>query len=174
MDLLEHLTKEHRAAEELLRRLEASEEGRERETTLSELSDALAKHMAVEERFLYPIVAETLGEERAEEASVEHDLARDGLTTMEGLVAEVGFKAAVAMLTAGIAHHVAEEEHDLFPQLRERARDRIGRLDPEQLEQQVDVATGATRDELYQRAQAAGIPGRSQMTKQELIDALAE
>ena len=33
-------------------------------------------------------------------------------------------------------------------------------------------ATGATRDELYERAKQAQIPGRSSMTKQELADAL--
>jgi len=34
--------------------------------------------------------------------------------------------------------------------------------------------TGASRDELYERAKQAQIPGRSSMTKQELADALEE
>lgn len=36
------------------------------------------------------------------------------------------------------------------------------------------AAAGATRDELYELAKQADIPGRSTMTKQELADALEE
>ena len=58
--------------------------------------------------------------EEAKEANVEHGLAREGLTDLGRLVDEPGFGAAVAMLTAGIRHHVKEEEHEVFPELKRK------------------------------------------------------
>jgi len=52
------------------------------------------------------------------EAEIEHSLARDGIAKMNDLVDEDGFGAAVAMVTAGIKHHVKEEETQVFPQLK--------------------------------------------------------
>jgi iron-sulfur cluster repair protein YtfE (RIC family) len=180
-DLLEHLTEEHRKAEQMMKTLLDSDEGPERERTLGELREALTKHMAVEEQFLYPIVKRTLGEEPEEEAENEHQLARDGLAKLSELVSEPGFGAAVEMLQGGIGHHVKEEEQEIFPKLRRQAGDEVAALDPEELEQQVQQGSSdgggrrgsePTKDELYQRAQEADIAGRSQMSKDELAEAL--
>jgi iron-sulfur cluster repair protein YtfE (RIC family) len=173
MDILEHLTKEHREAERLLGALGESDPGPERDALLEELTDALTTHMAVEEQFLYPVVQQAMGDDTDEEARNEHDLARDGLRTLAGLASEPGFGAAVDMLKGGIEHHVHEEEHEIFPKLRDQAADQLSDLDPEQLQARVR-SDDLTRDELYQQAKEAGIPGRSDMTKQELADALAE
>jgi len=178
MDLLEHLTQEHRKAESMLSTLAQSEEGAERESTVEELTTALQTHMAVEERFLYPIVKKTLGEETEDEAESEHTLARDGLQKLNELVAEPGFGAAVDMLVAGIGHHVQEEENEIFPQLRQKAADQIAALDPEQLEQEVKSSgasrggTDLTKEELYEKAKQAEVPGRSSMSKDELANAV--
>jgi hypothetical protein len=79
------------------------------------------------------------------------------------MIGQPGFGAAVAMLQAGIDHHVEEEENEAFPKLRKAmgapARSTSG--------------DEPTRDELYQQAQEQGIEGRSQMTKQELAEALS-
>jgi iron-sulfur cluster repair protein YtfE (RIC family) len=177
-DLLEHLTEEHRKAEQLMKMLLDSDEGAGREQTLAELQKALTKHMAVEEQFLYPIVKRTLGDEPAEEAENEHALAREGLDKLAELVSEPGFGAAVEMLQGGIGHHVREEEQEIFPKLHRQAGDEIAALDPKELERKVQArgdgggGSEPTKDELYQRAQDADIPGRSQMTKEELAEAL--
>lgn len=168
MDVIEHLTEEHRKAEQLMERLGETEPGPERRQLIDELEEALAVHMAVEEQFLYPIVDEVIGTEEAEEADAEHDLAREGLATLREMADQPGFGAAVDMLKGGIGHHVEEEESELFPQLRAEAGDRIAGLDPEKLEQ----VAGATRDELYERARAQGVEGRSTMTKAELAEAV--
>jgi iron-sulfur cluster repair protein YtfE (RIC family) len=206
---LEHLEHEHREVERMLTELQASEEGDEREQLILDLEEALRLHMAVEEQYLYPIVAEVMDAEHVTEAQVEHDLARDGIAKLKALSAEPGFGAAVEMLQAGIAHHVQEEEDEVFAELREQAGERIARMDPEQLEEQAEpiddlevplpgldvpvegpVGAGAdgsagggaggeivdldglTRDELYERAKEADVPGRSSMTKEQLADAL--
>ena len=48
---------------------------------------------------------------------------------MAELVDEGGYGAAVAMVTAGIKHHVKEEESELFPKLKAKLdRDELARL----------------------------------------------
>lgn len=177
MHVLDHLTEEHRKAEQLLERLAKSDEGPERDRLVNELDDALTVHMAVEEMFLYPVACAVLDAEDVEEATTEHSLAREGLRKLHALAAQPGFGAAVDMLTAGIGHHVREEESELFPELRAKAGPQLDDMDPEDLESQARSSgrggsDGPTKDELYAQARDAGIPGRSQMTKQELVDAL--
>ncbi len=112
------LKKDHREAEAMLKSLADSKPGARRQATLKKLTTALTVHMRIEEDEVYPFVAKRVGEEDAEEANIEHALARDGLAKMHELVSEPGFGAAVAMLTAGIKHHVKEEEHEMFPELK--------------------------------------------------------
>ena len=169
MDLLEHLTKEHREAEDLIARLAETDPGSERDRLIDELTDALTTHMEVEEQFLYPITLEVIGEEEAEEGNNEHDLARDGLKQLRELKDEPGWAAALDMVKAGIDHHVEDEEQEMFPQLREKAGDRIAALDPEKLEASIDL----TKEQLYRQAKEAGVEGRSDMTRDELAQALA-
>jgi hemerythrin-like domain-containing protein len=113
------LKQDHREAEAMLKTLAASSPGARRKSTLKKLDAALRLHMTIEERDIYPLVAQRLSEEDAKEADIEHGLARDGLGKLQELVDEPGFGAAVAMLTAGIKHHVKEEEHEMFPALKQ-------------------------------------------------------
>jgi hemerythrin-like domain-containing protein len=171
MDVLEHLTSEHRKVEKMMRQLADTDPGDERDRLVAELDEALTIHMLVEEKFLYPIVSSKLDREKEAEAETEHALARDGLMTLHDLAHEGGFGAAVDMLEAGVKHHVKEEEESLFPELRRKAAAEIGELDPESLEAQVK-AEELTRSELYERAREANIAGRSSMTKDELVEAV--
>ena len=118
------LKRDHREVAAMLKTLADSKPGARRQATVKKLSSALQLHMRIEEQDVYPLVAKEVGEEEAEEANIEHGLARDGITKMEELVSEPGFGAAVAMLTAGIKHHVKEEETEIFPELK-RNLDRI-------------------------------------------------
>jgi iron-sulfur cluster repair protein YtfE (RIC family) len=115
------LRKDHREAEELLKRLEeSSSPGPRRRQTVEKLDAALTLHMQIEERLVYPVVAKTLGQEPVTEADTEHALAREGLRKLHALVEKPGFGAAVDMVKAGIKHHVKEEEGEMFPKLKKR------------------------------------------------------
>jgi hemerythrin superfamily protein len=114
------LKRDHHEAASLLKTLAESKPGATRQQTLNKLVAALTMHMAIEEELVYPLVAQRIGEEEEHEAVTEHRLARDGLTRMTELVDDGGFGAAVAMVTAGIKHHVKEEETEIFPELKRK------------------------------------------------------
>ena len=110
---------DHREAKKLMTALADSEEGKERNAMVAELQAALSLHMAIEEEYVYPLVAEKVGAEDEEEADIEHGLAREGLAKLVSMVDVPGFGAAVEMLKGGILHHVEEEETELLPSLKE-------------------------------------------------------
>jgi hemerythrin-like domain-containing protein len=112
------LKKDHREVEVMLKALATSKLGARRQATVKKLDAALMLHMSIEEADIYPLVAKRVGEGEAEEAGIEHQLVRAGVSNLEELVGEPGFGAALAMLTAGIKHHVKEEEQEVFPELK--------------------------------------------------------
>ena len=123
------LKEDHKEAKALLKQLEKSSPGKRRAATVQKLDAALRLHMRIEEDLIYPLVVELVGDEEAEEAGVEHTLARRGLVKLAELDDEPGFGAAVAMLTAGISHHVKEEEQEVFPKLKKQLdRERLMQL----------------------------------------------
>jgi iron-sulfur cluster repair protein YtfE (RIC family) len=117
-DPIAQLKEDHREVETLLKTLASSKPGARRRSTVAKVDQKLALHMRIEERLVYPLIPSVLGDEAAEEANVEHGLARNGLAELKRLQDEPGFGAAVDMLTAGIKHHVKEEEHEVFPKLK--------------------------------------------------------
>jgi hemerythrin-like domain-containing protein len=126
------LKKDHREAEALLKQLAASKPGSTRRRVTEKVSTALALHMEIEERLVYPLVGERVGDEEEQEAETEHQLARAGVAKMNELVDQPGFGAAVAIVTAGIKHHVKEEEKEIFPTLKQNLdRDELARLGDE-------------------------------------------
>ena len=182
MDVTKLLEADHRQVEELFAAIEAAE-GSERTPLIEELATSLKAHMQLEEDVLYPVMAPTTGEEAVEEANTEHELARKSLQEMLDLAPdEPGFGAAMEATKAGIAHHVEEEEDELFPKLRK---------DGTVLEQiatpfmqkrlalglPVDaaaLAASSTKDELLSEAKNVGIDLTDSATKDEIAEALAE
>jgi hemerythrin superfamily protein len=117
-DPIAQLKVDHREVETLLKTLADSNPGPRRRSNVEKVERKLELHMRIEERLIYPLIPSVLGEEAAEEANIEHGLARNGLSELKRLQDEPGFGASVDMLTAGIKHHVKEEEHEVFPKLK--------------------------------------------------------
>lgn len=168
-DVLDELERQHREAEDLLAQTEEAEDESQQRPLVQRLLAAMAEHMEIEEREVYPELAK-LDEEMDQEARTEHDLARQGLATLEQMVGKPGFGAAVAMVQAGIEHHVEEEEHEAFPKLREA----FGLPAPSSSRTRGTTTSGAdsSKADLYEQAKQAGIEGRSSMSKDELAAAL--
>ena len=115
--LLDQLESEHRRAEELFASLEKADDESEQRQLVDELSTALIRHMETEETEVYPALA-NIDAEMEQEAENEHALGREGIIALNEMIGQPGFGAALAMLQAGIAHHVEEEEAEVFPALR--------------------------------------------------------
>jgi hemerythrin-like domain-containing protein len=131
-DPIAMLKRDHQEVSAMLKELADSKPGAARHKTTTKVSAALTLHMQIEEQLVYPLVAERVGEEEEHEAETEHTLARDGVAKMNELVDEPGFGAAVAMVTAGIKHHVKEEETEVFPALKAKLeRDELAKLGDE-------------------------------------------
>src|SRR5689334_21961433 len=94
-DPIAMLKQQHREATEMLRTLAESKPGSRRNRTIEQLVNALTMHLDFEERELYPLVSQRVGEEEAQEARVEHELARTGLAKLQELADAPGFGAAV-------------------------------------------------------------------------------
>lgn len=158
--LLDELETQHREAEQLLEQLGDTDDPDEQRTLVEQLVSAMDQHMEIEETQVYPELQKLDGE-MGEEARIEHDLARAGLDQLTEMIGLPGFGAAVAMVEAGIAHHVDEEENEAFPKLR----------------QAIDSGSSGVHDEpskaeLYELAKEQDIEGRSTMSKEELRDAV--
>ncbi|HEX5588306.1 MAG TPA: hemerythrin domain-containing protein [Acidimicrobiia bacterium] len=131
-DPIATLKRDHRDVAAMLKTLDASKPGARRKATVAKLTSDLRLHMEIEERRVYPLVAKLVGKDDAKEATIEHGLVRDGIDQINRLVDEPGFGAAVAMLTAGIRHHVKEEETEVFPGLKKKLdRDELAELGAE-------------------------------------------
>jgi hemerythrin superfamily protein len=169
---------DHRHVEALLDRLAESDERSEREEALRDLEASLTAHMQFEEQQVYPLVAQVMDQETEDEAEVEHGLARDGLAKLGELVAAPGFGAAVEMVKGAIAHHVAEEENEIFPELRGNVSDeqQRGLADELVLEKKAAglpvVPPEATKAQVDALARALEIEGRSGLSRDELVQAI--
>ena len=200
-DIVEVLLREHREVDAILEQLEQEEGDLEQlKTTLIEQLWAHAEaesdvvYPAIREALpdLEDVVAD---------GEAEHEHAEQALEQLAGLAAGApGFDGLIAAIAGEVRHHVEEEEQDMLPRFREAVdQATLDELGERFLARKQEIlergatpasqrgggassagATGGgagdlqsmTVEELYDRAKQAGISGRSDMTKDELIDAL--
>lgn len=121
MSATQLLEQQHRDVEVLFSELEqqaGDPEGSLR--VLAELANSLAAHMTIEQELLYPHV-ENLAHDQIFESYEEHALAEIALKRLLASDPRTeAFKARIAALKELIAHHVEEEESELFPVLKEQ------------------------------------------------------
>jgi hypothetical protein len=185
VDVVAFLEQDHRQIESLLDRIEQTA-GDERVGLVTTLAAELRVHMAVEEEIVYPAIQRAVDRRVAEEAEAEHRLVRHALRQLVGFApAEPGFDGALAMLQAGVQHHVEEEEDQAFALLREHLDDaayadlgnRLAAARQHALDsdESIDVPSleHATKAELLELARDRGLTGYSSMTKAELHAALS-
>jgi hypothetical protein len=127
-DGLAFLMKQHRDVEGLFDRFEASEDDIEKTKLVAEICLALAVHAKIEEELLYPPAEDAIDEaDLVDEAYVEHATAKDLIAQLEGMkVGDQFYDAKVKVLGEYIAHHVKEEETELFPEIKRSEMDLSG------------------------------------------------
>lgn len=174
MDVLDLLVADHRRAESMVDGLIGSQPGPERETRLAELEETLAVHMAIEEKYVDPLVQRYVGLPRQAGADRAHHRTRDALARLRELAADPGFGEAAAALRADLAQHASEEESVVFPQLRERALADIAALGaPEEMALAIRAEL-MTRTELAEAARRAGTPRWYDMSEADLRESFIE
>lgn len=128
MNALKLLVSQHREVDELFEELEATGDDAKKaqERLCGEISDALAVHSEIEEKIFYPEAKDASPElEELLRESVEEHLSVKRLVAdiMERGVDDENFRARMKVLKDQVRHHVAEEEHDLFPEVKRACDD---------------------------------------------------
>ncbi|MBE0537955.1 MAG: hemerythrin domain-containing protein [Phycisphaerae bacterium] len=130
MDIFEMLKKDHRKVLEILEKLETSSDraSKTRQKQFTQLRQELLPHMAAEENYFYPYVLDRLSDKEQRRALFEgieeHRAARSVLTDSEDAgVSDERWQPDIAVLKELIAHHIDEEESEIFDAAREVIED---------------------------------------------------
>jgi hemerythrin superfamily protein len=125
-DVIEVLTHDHREVEEMFGELEAlmssgvNRDDQRRKDLVDQVTIELVRHAVAEEVAVYPRVKEKVSEEEAERARREHAEAEQTMKALERLDADDDtFEGEIRKLMTEIREHVAEEEGEMFPHMRE-------------------------------------------------------
>ena len=123
-DILDTLAREHDEVQALLKKLVESDSAPERRGLLKQIKAALVPHTKAEEKVVYDRVVELKGEKNkvdANEGYFEHEAADRMLANLGKIEkpASPQFTAAAKVLKELIAHHVEEEEREIWSDVRE-------------------------------------------------------
>ncbi|MFI6733150.1 hemerythrin domain-containing protein [Nonomuraea sp. NPDC050451] len=181
-DVITLITKDHRTVESLFERLKSGQGNQK--ATVTELHALLIAHARAEEDRVYPGIDAHHSVEEHKEA----EILLDALVRAEPGTPE--FRMTLEKLVESVNHHVAEEESKILPALEkavgEKGLRELGKAFKERRAEELKALSvpkqaapagsreGATKAELYEKAKKADIPGRSQMGKEELAEALSK
>jgi len=132
MDALELLKQDHQAVKDLFGQLDDAEDTKQRKRLFDQIDTQLNIHAHIEETVFYPEIQKIDQlKDMVEEALEEHQEVKTLLEEIEGLDPEAEqFSASLEELIENVEHHVAEEEDEMFPKVRERCDqatlDRLG------------------------------------------------
>jgi hemerythrin superfamily protein len=125
-DVIDILTQDHREVEVMFSELEAliqmrsGTDGDRRKDLVDQVTIELVRHSVAEEIAVYPKVREKVSEEEAERAKREHAEAEETMKRLESLdPTDAAFEDEIGRLMSEIRQHVAEEEGEMFPRMRE-------------------------------------------------------
>lgn len=122
------LRQHHQTIERLFKRFENAGDRAyvSKREIVDRIIEELAMHAAVEEQVFYPAVRSSVPdtEDMTLESLEEHHVVKWLLAELDGMdPRHERFDAKVTVLMENVRHHVEEEEHDLFP----KVRDAMGR-----------------------------------------------
>ena len=121
-DILSTLQAEHDEVQEMLEKLNGSDNAREQKQLVARIKAALVPHNRAEEKVVYDAVLALKGREArvdGHEGYIEHNLGGITLKKLEKLTANTPeFKAAAKVLKELIDHHVEEEERNIWSLVR--------------------------------------------------------
>jgi hemerythrin superfamily protein len=121
-NVIDELVTDHREVEELFGRIEGLPTGaKDRKVYAEQVTMELVRHSVAEEEYLYPAVREHVagGDAIADKEIDDHSKAERIMKDLEGCDAgDPEFDRLIGMLMSEVRTHIADEEQNLFPQLR--------------------------------------------------------
>jgi hypothetical protein len=123
-DILSTLHKEHDEVQALLKKLVESESAPQRRSLLKQIKAALIPHAKAEEKVVYDRIMalkEKDAKVDAHEGYFEHEAAERMLANLDKIekLTSPEFTAAAKVLKELLAHHIQEEESDIWGDIRE-------------------------------------------------------
>ena len=116
MDAIVMLRDDHKAVEQLFKKLE-----RDDLTVVPEICAALTRHARIEEKVFYPAVRREVDDTADDvlEAVEEHHVVKMLISELDALTpADETYKAKATVLMEMVRHHIEEEEGEMFPEVR--------------------------------------------------------
>ena len=138
------LKKQHKEVKALFKKVEGTENARQRRQLLDEISQSLEGHTLIEEEIFYPAVR-GLDTEKAEEmvleAYEEHHVVKLVLAELPRVNPEdERFEAKMTVLSELVEHHADEEEKEMF-----KTAQKLGKAELESLGAQMEERFEAFR-----------------------------
>jgi len=139
------LKKQHKSVKALFKKVDKTEDGRQRRQLMDQIANELKLHTKIEEEIFYPAVRE-IGTEKAEEmideAFEEHHVVDLVLAELPKVDPEdERFAAKMTVLSELVEHHADEEEEEMFPMCEKK----LGRARLEELGQQMQRIVEASQ-----------------------------
>jgi hemerythrin superfamily protein len=124
-DALALLRADHQRVQEMFDQFEKTRSEDRKASLAEQICQELTIHAQIEEEIFYPAAREAIKEEDLiDEATVEHQSAKDLIAQIEGSgPGSEMFEAKVKVLGEYVKHHVKEEQNELFPQVRKAKLD---------------------------------------------------
>lgn len=120
-DAITLLTEDHKNVRKMFADFEKLKKGNgssdAKAALVARICGELSVHAYVEEEIFYPVVREAIGDDDLmDEADVEHAEAKDLIAQLKDMKPwDDHYDAKVTVLGENIAHHVKEEEGEMFP-----------------------------------------------------------
>lgn len=146
--VLSMLLDDHREVKKLFKTFQQEKDKPSGEQIVREACEKLTVHTKLEEELFYPFVRDNGGEafkDILDEALVEHATAKDLIKQLAGMQAgDDLFEAKFTVLAEYVAHHVEEEETELFPKLIRQHVDLSSLQEPMTARKEALLSEGAT------------------------------
>lgn len=144
MNALEILMEDHEYVKKAYRqfqKLDPQEDLEEIQSLVKNVCTALKVHTRIEEEIFYSAARRALKDkDLLEEAAVEHESAKTLIRQLERMKPkDPKYAATFTVLCEYVAHHVKEEEKEMFPKVR-RARINLEALGRKMMERKVRLA----------------------------------
>jgi hemerythrin superfamily protein len=150
MNAMDLLKRQHKEVRTLFKKIEKTENGRERRRLMDQVTAALEGHTTIEEEMFYPAVRELetrKAKEMVNEAYEEHHVVKLVLQELPQVDPEdERFEAKMTVLSELVEHHVEEEEKEMFKTAKRIGEDQLEELG-ERMEQRFEELTGQQRQQ---------------------------